>query len=225
VIDALDTEADQVAGGAGNDSARIDSQIDTAWNIENYLTNQPTGSTGTLTVGGSGSTITGVPGGALNLGGGASNGGSGSIQLIGGPALGNGTISGVAQIEGNASGIDQMLITSDGAANTFTLSGNTTLNLTAMSGFTVGTYRLITVSDFTQGGLIMLNPDTSASAFNYSIVDPGGTISLSANGSTPIAPEAPAADPAVIVLQEPAIADTPVEAVVSTNPDLVDPAI
>src|SRR5882672_10766220 len=33
-IDAFDGETDQITGGAGNDSARVDSPTDTAWDIE-----------------------------------------------------------------------------------------------------------------------------------------------------------------------------------------------
>src|SRR2546421_11664205 len=47
-IDAFDAEADQLTGGTGNDSARVDSQTDTAWNIENYLS-VTTNSSGAVT--------------------------------------------------------------------------------------------------------------------------------------------------------------------------------
>ena len=95
LIDALDTESDQVAGGAGNDSARIDSQIDTAWNIENDLSAQTSASGGALTLRGPGSgtgTLTSVINdnvGAVNLTGGGI-GGPGGINLsnLGGTELG-----------------------------------------------------------------------------------------------------------------------------------------
>src|SRR2546421_3603645 len=80
VIDSLDTESDQVTGGAGNDSAKVDDQIDTAWNIENYLTNSSATSGTSLTLEGPGSTVN-VNGGKLILDGTIFN--PGPIQITG----------------------------------------------------------------------------------------------------------------------------------------------
>jgi hypothetical protein len=80
-IDAYDTEADKVSGGRGNDSAKVDDQIDTAWKIENYSLSSPTTSGSNLVLAGSQSTVH-VNAGKLILGG--SIGGSGSIYIGGG---------------------------------------------------------------------------------------------------------------------------------------------
>jgi len=114
-IDALDTESDQVAGGAGNDSAKVDDQIDTAWNVENYLTNSLTTSGNTLNLDGSGSTVN-VNAGKLILGG--TNGGSGTVQLSGSGATtlaldGLSLNSSVSDLQSASSGIDRILISSD----------------------------------------------------------------------------------------------------------------
>ena len=61
--------------------------------------------------------------------------------------------------------------------NNLTLNGNTTLNLTAIPGFTVGTYRLFTMTNFTDTGDVVVNNINGPGAFNYSVVEtlPNGT--------------------------------------------------
>jgi Ca2+-binding RTX toxin-like protein len=172
MIDAFDSELDQLSGGAGKDSARVDSQTDKAWNIEDYLS-ITTNSLGAVTdVSGGAAEIhvnagklitdpaTNAGSGALVLSGGMSLGGSGSItgnvQISGSNDLtlsksGSGTlrVSNISlsgstfDLEGNASGIDRILITSDGAADRFTLGGGNTINLTNIGGTISGDYVII----------------------------------------------------------------------------------
>src|SRR5258706_5323630 len=151
MIDALDTESDQITGGAGNDSAKVDDQIDMAWNIENYVTNSPTTSGNSLNLEGSGSTIS-VNAGNLVLGGTIFN--PGPIQLTGSDSgssiLNFGGTGGTGVLTGNVNLSSGSI--SKAGSGTLTLTGNSTLNLNGIPGFTVGTYRLINTSNFADGG-------------------------------------------------------------------------
>jgi len=55
--------------------------------------------------------------------------------------------------------------------NNLTLSGNSILNIHAITGFTTGTYRLVTMNNFTDTGDIVLGSNDGPGAFNYSIVE------------------------------------------------------
>ncbi|HEV8606105.1 MAG TPA: PA14 domain-containing protein [Tepidisphaeraceae bacterium] len=64
-------------------------------------------------------------------------------------------------------------LTSDSVTvlSNLTLNGNTTLNLNAITGFTTGTFRLLTMTNFTDTGDVVLGTNTGPAAFNYSIVE------------------------------------------------------
>jgi hypothetical protein len=217
VIDAFDTEADQIAGGAGSDSARVDTQTDTAWNIEDYLS-VTTNSSGSVTDI-SNSSVVNVNAGKLIYTG--ANAGTGSVNVAGSSAgtlsAGSLTLNGVAS---NATGIDQIAL--DSAANTFTLSGNSSINLfdlgssgsgdfvlidynnstplsgslniSGVTGFTTGTYRLFTMTQLANTGDIVLVSSNGSGAFNYAIVEPTPT--------NPIEAQPAAADPVVVIGDE-----------------------
>jgi len=75
MIDAYDTQADQLTGGGGNDKARVDTNVDTAWNVEGYLAIESNNlgmpisvaSSGTLSVNGAASSFSLVKTGAGTL--------------------------------------------------------------------------------------------------------------------------------------------------------------
>jgi hypothetical protein len=220
-LDAFDTDADQVAGGAGNDSARVDSPTDTAWDIENYLS-------------------------ASSSAGGSSNVYAGMLSSA----------------------------VFDDSVNV-RLDGNSTLNLGALPGFTVGTFPVFTMMNFTDTGNIVISPNNGAGSFNYSIIETSpstgavlstagttafltltktsagtgllsnGTLNLTAGTHNivlvdpiiPPLPESAAADPAVITApEEPIVETTPTDSVppadqttapeeVAEEPAAIDPVV
>lgn len=74
------------------------------------------------------------------------------------------------------------LVDITGAGNLLLNAGNDVLNITALPGFGIGTYNLITVSGsgtFTNNATFTIN---GTSLFNYSILNPGATIDATAGG-------------------------------------------
>ncbi len=144
MIDAFDTESDQITGGAGNDSAKVDDQIDMAWNIENYVTNSPTTSGNSLNLEGSGSSVH-VNAGNLILDG--TIGGPGTIQVTGSGAAtltldGLSLNSSVFDLGSAASGIDRISVSND-------------ITLLNLGGTTSGDYVLIDYNPGPVGDIYM----------------------------------------------------------------------
>jgi hypothetical protein len=179
-LDAFDTEADQVAGGAGNDSARVDTNIDTAWNVDNYL-EVTTDSSGTITETSTNGSTVNVNAGKLNIT--SPNAGTGAVAINSG-----GTIGGVGTLA-------------------LTNIGSGTLNISDLGAVGFGDYVLIDyggsilgsgdsvniLSNFSLGGSLNISAAsgfTTGSPTNESPTDPGATdeASVVTDDSTTAAP-------------------------------------
>jgi len=68
------------------------------------------------------------------------------------------------------------------------LDGNSTLNLGALAGFTVGTFPVFTMMNFTDTGTLVISPNNDPGSFNYSIIEtsPSTGAVLSTAGTTPL---------------------------------------
>ena len=63
------------------------------------------------------------------------------------------------------------------------VAGNSTLNINAISGFTVGTYPLIKMASFTNTGDVVIGTNNGPGAFNYQIVENANEIDLVQTGA------------------------------------------
>ncbi|HEV8606723.1 MAG TPA: LEPR-XLL domain-containing protein [Tepidisphaeraceae bacterium] len=219
LFDAFDGTADNLAGGAGNDQARVDVPMDTAWNIENYLSDPATTSGGTLNLASPGSSMMSINSGKLNFGGSATLA-AGSYDVAtgwyeGSTTFGNGTL--------NGSALDKTALTAASATLRLTANtGFTTIGTnTGLAGFTVGTTP-VAVGDLNLDGVVNI----------YDFIDLADNSSISVNGTTdPVPPdssptsEAPAADPVVLIAPEESapLDPSPTDANPAEEPATADP--
>jgi hypothetical protein len=193
-IDAFDSARDLVGGGAGSDKARVDENVDRAWNVEEYLT-VLTNSAGKVT------SLSGslqLAGGKLQLSGATRQTGGmitntnlnlSSITTFSHVTLHTGTLTiggtGIVQ-----PGLGETFIPNTGAisAGTFTLTTSgfrRSLNSGAVIGTTAGSY------DIGFGGATMTF-DANNYAFGLT------TINLGWSDYVIVTPISPAANPPVV---------------------------
>jgi Ca2+-binding RTX toxin-like protein len=205
MLDAYDTQADQLTGGGGNDRARVDTNVDTAWNVEGYLEIESALS----------GVITGVSSsGTLAVNGSAvlSNA-SVTLGLGSGNSASNLTISSGAQTldlnsgSSAASGFDSVRIYASDLYATRTLLYVVVRNASIDGGIidpclscNGGTLYVSRIGDLNLDGHVDI----------YDFIDLADNSSITVNGTGEPVPQPPTSDPVVLIApQDPAPLDPP----------------